>query len=738
MDYQLTFKKIFYSQYLFTGVRITAAAIIPALILYHYDVLGLMTAIPLGALVVGSTDSPGPFAYRRNTILASICINFLVAVITISLDHNPVLITIFIIVFGMFFSLIGVYGNRASSVGLIALFVFIFNIDSKASFGSPWFNGLLFTAGGMCYFITSLVLYRIRPYRYIQLQLGESLRSIANYTDAVSGLFKPEQNKEHLFNKLRQQQITIQQEQDSLREMLLSTREMIIDSTVKGRILMMMFLDSVDLFEQLISLQQDYDDLNDALADTEIMTTIISTLKTFSNELNALGYAIQFNQQASSKADIKQIIDGLFSITFEERKKRLSKKTLRLFIKLRQINFTLEDIGERIKRLHYFSRYNLISARLYKNYPGAELKSTQNEISPELLISNISLQSSHFRHALRVTIALLIGYAVSFFFPLGHGYWILLTIATILKPAYSISRTRNQQRLLGTITGVIIGFAFLYFVKNSTLAFLLILCTMIVAYAVLKINYYISSVCITIYVLISFHFLNQSNFNIVIEDRLIDTAIGCAIAFIISLTVFPLWEYQQTKELIETFVEANKRYFNTAISFVSSPGGFEARYTPVRKEAFVALANLSDNFQRILSEKRKQAKLAFYHQFVASGYMLTAHVASLTSFLKRMNGIFNAKDIDPLIYNVNEKFKQVEAALKGESIKIHLSKRNSPIANKVSMLFQEREREIESGKAEAQTEARVNLRELKSVTDEFEIIDSIVSDQVKIVQKIMQ
>ena len=32
MDYELTFKKIFLSQYLFTGIRITVAAIIPAII----------------------------------------------------------------------------------------------------------------------------------------------------------------------------------------------------------------------------------------------------------------------------------------------------------------------------------------------------------------------------------------------------------------------------------------------------------------------------------------------------------------------------------------------------------------------------------------------------------------------------------------------------------------------------------------------------------------------------------
>src|SRR6478736_5954662 len=281
MNYQHALKKIFSSQYLFTGLRITAPAIIPALILYHYDVLGLMTAIPLGALVVGSTDSPGPFSHRRNTILASICINFLVVVITISLNHNPVLITIFIVLFGMFFSLIGIYGNRASSVGLIALLVFIFNIDSKASFGSPWFNGLMFTAGGACYFVMSLVLHRLRPYRYIQLQLGESLRSISNYIETLSGLFKLKHDNDYLYNRLSLQQVTIQQEQDSLREMLLNTREMVIDSTAKGRILMMMFLDSVDMFEQLISLHQHYNDLHEAFEDATVLKTVEETLHTF-------------------------------------------------------------------------------------------------------------------------------------------------------------------------------------------------------------------------------------------------------------------------------------------------------------------------------------------------------------------------------------------------------------------------------------------------------------------------
>src|SRR5206468_2512246 len=130
-------------------------------------------------------------------------------------------------------------------------------------------------------------------------------------------------------------------------------------------------------------------------------------------------------------------------------------------------------VGERIKRLHHFSGYEKMASRQYKGSANEESPIKTNEISFSLLRENIAFKSNQFKHALRVTVGLLIGYCISFFFPLGHGYWILMTIAIILKPAYSISRKRNQQRLLGTITGVALGFAFLYFVKNNTLEFLL-------------------------------------------------------------------------------------------------------------------------------------------------------------------------------------------------------------------------------------------------------------------------
>src|SRR5215213_9537538 len=129
MDYQLELRKFVSSQYLYTGLRVTAGVIIPSLVLYHYGMLAAMIGIPLGALFVSLTDNPGPIAYRRNGMLVSIGLNFLVAVIATYSRVSPFMIGVEIMVLGLFLSLIAVYGNRTNTIGLVALIVFILNID---------------------------------------------------------------------------------------------------------------------------------------------------------------------------------------------------------------------------------------------------------------------------------------------------------------------------------------------------------------------------------------------------------------------------------------------------------------------------------------------------------------------------------------------------------------------------------------------------------------------------------
>jgi len=104
--------------------------------------------------------------------------------------------------------------------------------------------------------------------------------------------------------------------------------------------------------------------------------------------------------------------------------------------------------------------------------------------------------------------------------------------------------------------------------------------------------------------------------------------------------------------------------------------------------------------------------------------------------IKNHSSYLNPDDFDALINNIDDKFKRTECVLKGETLKAAVSNRNAPITNKVQALMHQRQKEIEQGLTDTQTKTRISLRDLKSITDEFEMIDSIVEDEMKITKRI--
>ena len=125
MNYLIEFRKFITGQYLNKGVRITAATIIPAMVLYHFNLLSVGIAMPLGALMVSMADTPGPIHHRRNGMLACNLLNFAVAITVGITRTHPWLLGLEIALFGFVFSMAGIYGNRVNSIGLSALFVMV-------------------------------------------------------------------------------------------------------------------------------------------------------------------------------------------------------------------------------------------------------------------------------------------------------------------------------------------------------------------------------------------------------------------------------------------------------------------------------------------------------------------------------------------------------------------------------------------------------------------------------------
>ncbi|MGN6437318.1 MAG: FUSC family membrane protein [Agriterribacter sp.] len=736
MNYITEFKKFITGQYLTKGIRVTVGAILPAWVLYEFDWLTIGIALPLGALMVSLTDSPGPIHHRRNGMLVSNALNFFIALVIGFTRYYPWLLAIELTLLSFFLSFISIYGNRASSIGLIAIIVMVLNIDVHHAQERVLYDALFMLAGGVWYMLLSLVLYTLRPYRLIQQALGECIITTASYLKTKAKLYKTPTRYNEVYEELLPLQISIHNQHEQLRELLFKARGFTRESTTKGRILLMMFLDSVDLFEHVMTSQQNYKELHDYFDNGNMLERFRVLITEVANELDKIGLVVQSGFPSKDTGDLDEMICETDEAYTAYRNSVITAENIEGFISLRHILNSIKDISERIKRLHRYSTYSSEAGNEAKQDIDVEKFVSRQEIDVKLLAENLSLSSNVFRHSLRVSLCILAGYIIAQFFPFGHSYWILLTVVTILKPAYSISKKRNAERLFGTLVGVGIGFLLLYFVHDDTVLFGFMVLSMVVGYTFLQIQYLVAVAGITLYVLLSFHFLHPVDFRTLATDRVIDTAIGSALAFMASLFFLPRWEHEQVDEYIEKLMDANMKYFTAvAKAFYGAPADV-IEYKMTRKEAYVALANLSDAFQRLLSEpKKNEVYPQLLHQLVVSNHMLTSHIASLAIYAKSLAPRYQSDAFKPVAESIEA---QMNSAL-------HLALGDkTPLANntdhgfsnlryKIQELLTMRIGELKEGAQHS--DVRKTLSAYKTITDQFEIINTITADMNNVLRK---
>ena len=113
-------------------------------------------------------------------------------------------------------------------------------------------------AGGVWYMLFSLIFFGIRPYRAAQQALGENIADMVKFLRIKADFYLPDTDIDENYRKLVSQQIQVSQHQDAVREMLFKSRVMVRESTNASRILVLTFVDLVDMYEQIMATHYDY------------------------------------------------------------------------------------------------------------------------------------------------------------------------------------------------------------------------------------------------------------------------------------------------------------------------------------------------------------------------------------------------------------------------------------------------------------------------------------------------
>ena len=495
----------------------------------------------------------------------------------------------------------------------------------------------------------------------------------------------------------------------------------------------MMFLDLADIFEKIMTSHQQYGTLHEYFDETDILTDYGRLARELSVELNNLGIAVKSGNPAHPVTHILEDIERANEKLEKLRHEFLKPDNIAGFISLRQILDNISDIANRIKILQQYSTYD---QKLAKKQPDFDTKqfTTSQDYSWGVLRSNLTLKSDTFRHAIRVSSAVLVGFMFAQYFKVGHSYWVLLTIIVILKPAYSLTKKRNGQRLAGTIAGVAIGVGILYLTNNSKILLPSLILLMLGSYTNMRRNYFVSVLFMTAYLVIFYHLLSAGNFYLLLKDRIIDTLIGSVIAFLASYLWFPSWEKDKIKPAMITMLQEVRHYFAWMTEEIKGTPTSKPLQLLARKNALVALANLSDSFNRMLNEpESRQSGTESLHQFVVLNHTLTSYIAGFSQYIRREHDfpadeLLNAtKDILVLLDNAIEtlngnKTAPVEVASEKQSLR-----KLNDIANR---LLEKRKEELQHGWVD--TDTRYSLVKVKSVVDQLNLMYNVVVDIDKV------
>lgn len=199
------------------------------------------------------------------------------------------------------------------------------------------------------------------------------------------------------------------------------------------------------------------------------------------------------------------------------------------------------------------------------------------------------------------------------FLPLKRSYWVLLTVAIVLKPDFGSVFARAVQRGLGTILGAMLGAVILAAVPYGL--WLLIpfgILAALLPYGQAR-NYGLFATFLTPLVVLLIDLLAPAGWHLAL-DRLLDTVLGCAVVLLVGYAPWPAsWHAHLPGQFAQTIRDVCNYMDEALVSpqvvppgTAPGPAQLSASGLPsrprLRRAAYRALADLRAEFQRTMSE----------------------------------------------------------------------------------------------------------------------------------------
>lgn len=619
-------RRALFSQYAYSGVQAAAGVAGVALLVHHW--LGIDAALvsAIGANCVSIADRPSPTPHKLVETLAAAVFSSAAALIVGLSRPSPWATGIAVLGLGFFSGMLNAYGNRAMPVAAAVLLAVVVTLGSPMQ-GLPHDldRVVLFAAGSALYIPYALAVSFVLAFRTKQQAVAECIFALAGYAGARARFFDQGADLDACYSILIERQAAVMDALQNARDFALRRIRTSRDARLARTLLA-----ALDVYERLLSSHADYALLQRRFGDSDIATGLRDLLQKGRRDLERFAESVLRNRRPFRPIDCAAELAAI-----EHALARLERQAGGLAQQdhaLQALKEVCQRVAHAVRRIEALHTIATAPAGPDDVVGGADLTPflTPVSVSPRVLLRQLRPDSPTFRFALRLALALGVALAVSRLLPYAaYGYWIILTVAVVMRSSFSLTKQRRTDRILGTLAGCVLAAVLLRLplpIGFQLAAFFLALA---IGHAFVTIQYRYASAAVCLMALLQIHFLDLAvGFPIV--ERLADTVAGAALAFAFSF-VLPSWEYARIPNRVVKLLRAHARF----VEAVFDPSTIDFDFRVARKQLLDSIANLSGAFRRMLDEPTSRHRaVSEVSDFIALSYEFAAQVTALRAQLR--------------------------------------------------------------------------------------------------------
>lgn len=230
-----------------------------------------------------------------------------------------------------------------------------------------------------------------------------------------------------------------------------------------------------------------------------------------------------------------------------------------------------------------------------------------------------------FRHAIRVSVVVVVGYLLGQWLPPLHGYWIPLTAVMVLRPDFSRTFERGFARFAGTLLGVTIGGVVTSLIEPGPyLSAGIAVSVVLVMYLLTGAGYVVASTCTGAYVVFLLEIGGELGTHTAFERAWL-TAIGGGLAMLSYIVFFPAWHTTLLRHRLADWVSANGRYAIAVLDCFARPAERKPRQV---REALLEARNARQYWEETV--ERASAEPVRHRGRISKTIATDAHSAMVT------------------------------------------------------------------------------------------------------------